>query len=70
MTIRRSTDRAAHSPMPEPAPFELPPDEWDDEYDDTDYDRTCKTCAGDGQHPWDDCMPCPDCDGEGYEWWN
>ncbi len=33
-------------------------------------DRTCKTCGGDGGHPLDDCMPCPDCDGEGYEWWN
>lgn len=39
-------------------------DRWDDE-----PDRTCKSCGGSGVDSWECFMPCEDCDGEGYRWW-
>lgn len=43
----------------------------DIEFDDgDDVDRTCSYCHGTGGDPWNDyILPCPKCDGEGYEWW-
>ncbi len=42
----------------------------DDDYYDDEPDRTCKTCGGDGGDPLSDyCLPCEDCGGEGYRWW-
>lgn len=54
--------------MPEAA------DDWSDYFGDEGYydeyprERVeCKYCGGDGMI--DDIMPCPHCDGEGFEWW-
>lgn len=34
------------------------------------HDRTCRECDGTGGDRWNDgILPCPACDGEGYEWW-
>jgi len=42
----------------------------DDYFDSDDYeDRICDYCSGTGGNPWDDGItPCPECDGEGYRW--
>lgn len=33
-------------------------------------DPVCKYCHGDGGDPYNDgILPCPRCNGEGYEWW-
>lgn len=38
---------------------------WEDEPDDE-----CPYCHGTGGDPWNDGItPCPECDGEGYLWW-
>jgi hypothetical protein len=50
---------------------------WDDAEDhyfhDDDgevHDRTCRECDGTGGDRWNDgILPCPACDGQGYEWW-
>jgi DnaJ-class molecular chaperone len=44
-------------------------DPFDDEYIDVCDDLTCETCGGSGSDPWEGFMPCEDCDGEGYRWW-
>lgn len=42
----------------------------DFDYDEGDYDDTCKYCHGDGGDPYCDyILPCPRCNGEGYEYW-
>ena len=43
----------------------------DDDYDDEcEMDSTCEYCGGSGGDPLDDGItPCPECDGEGYRWW-
>ena len=34
------------------------------------HDRTRRECDGSGGDRWSDgILPCPACDGEGYEWW-
>lgn len=42
---------------------------YEDAYDQEQEDLSCAYCGGDGMDPMDDCMPCPECDGEGYRWW-
>ena len=43
-------------------------DDWDDE---PERDLTCRACCGTGGDPWNDgILPCKECDGEGYQWWN
>jgi hypothetical protein len=39
-----------------------------DEYGQPLKDKTCRQCHGTGQS-WDGILPCDNCDGEGYEWW-
>lgn len=40
-------------------------EEWEVE-----MDLTCEYCGGDGGDPWNDgVLPCPECHGEGYRWW-
>lgn len=40
------------------------------DYDEDLCDLTCEACDGTGGNPWDDGVtPCPECDGEGYLWW-
>ena len=47
----------------------IPKEVWDDYFDD-EPDRTCTYCGGDGGDPWNDGITeCPECDGEGYRWW-
>lgn len=44
-------------------------DSEEDEADSWDFDGyECLHCHGTGQD-WGSLMPCPECDGEGYEWW-
>lgn len=45
------------------------PDYEDDmDYDDEPRDdKTCAACSGTGMEC--DSMPCQQCDGEGYRWW-
>lgn len=42
-------------------------EEWDDEY--AEDDLTCTHCGGSGADPWEGFMPCEECDGEGFRWW-
>jgi len=40
------------------------------EYDESDEDRICPECGGDGGDPLTDgILPCEHCNGEGYQWW-
>lgn len=36
---------------------------------DEDDDLTCEACGGSGADPLEGFMPCEECDGEGYRYW-
>lgn len=40
-------------------------DEPEEQYE----DLTCRFCGGDGCDALETFMPCKECDGEGYRWW-